>query len=64
MEIRIPYSEIGSSQTITPVMKRILANRFGDVNAIHRYEVVKLEDDDSRRVRVVTLKPRTYVVMG
>lgn len=64
MEIRIPYSRISNAQTITPVVKRILAERLGDANAIHRYEVVKLEDDDSRHVRVVTLKPKTYVVMG
>lgn len=60
MEIRIPYSEIGSSKTITPVIARILANKFGEANAIHRYDVVKLEDDDSLKVRVVTLKPKTY----
>lgn len=64
MEIRIPYSQISNAQTITPVMKRILADKFGDANAIHRYDVVKMEDDDSRHVRVVTLKPKQYFVMG
>lgn len=64
MEIQIPYSQINNSRTITPIMTKILADRLGDGNAIHRYEVVKMEDDDDRRVRIVTLKPRTYVVMG
>ncbi len=64
MEIRIPYNEISNSQTITGRIARILADRFGDANAIHRYEVVKMEDDDARRVRVITVKPKTYVVMG
>lgn len=64
MEIRIPYSQISSAQTITGVIGRILAHKFGEANAMHRYEVVKLEDDDAKRVRVVTLKPKTYVVMG
>lgn len=64
MEIRIPYSQIGSASHITARMKRILADRFGDPNAMHRYEVVKLEDDDRKQERVLTLRPRTYVVMG
>lgn len=64
MEIRIPYSQIGNSKTITNVIARILAYKLGDANAIHRHEVVKMEDDDSRHVRVVTVKPKTYVVMG
>lgn len=64
MEIRIPYSRIGNAQTITGVMKRILADRFGEANALHRYEVVKMEDDDAKKERIVTLKPRTYFVMG
>ena len=64
MEIRIPYDKIRSSIAITPVIQRILAERFGEANALHRYDVVKLEDDEDRRVRVLTLKPKTYVVMG
>lgn len=64
MEIRIPYNRINNSQTITPVIKRVLAEKFGEPNAMHRYEVVKMEDDDQRQVRVITLKPKTYVVMG
>jgi|CXWL01.1.fsa_nt_gi hypothetical protein len=64
MELRIPYKQIGNAQTITPIMTRLLADRLGDANAIHRYEVVKMEDDDDRQVRVVTVKPKTYVVMG
>lgn len=64
MEIRIPYNQIGSASLITARMKRILADRFGEANALHRYEVVKMEDDDAKQERILTLRPRTYVVMG
>ncbi len=64
MEIQIPYSEIRDAQQITRVIKTKLAHKFGDPNAIHRWDVTKLEDDDSKRVRVITLRPKTYFVMG
>jgi hypothetical protein len=64
MELRIPFDQIRSSQSITPIVRRLLAEKFGDANAIHRYDVVKLEDDEDLRIRVLTLKPKTYVVMG
>lgn len=57
MEIRIPYSEIDNSTTITGKMDRIFRERGLDMS---RHEVVKLEDDPSRRVRVLTIKPKTY----
>lgn len=63
MEIRIPYHKIRSSQSITPVIQRVLAERFGEAHAIHRYDVVKMEDDDGLKVRVITLKPKTYHVL-
>ena len=59
MEIRIPYSEIDNSQTITARMTRIFAERGLDMA---RHEVVKLEDDHSKKVRVLTIKPKTYVI--
>lgn len=64
MELRIPYNEIRDSQQITQVIKTKLAHKFGDANALHRWEVTKLEDDDSKRIRVITLRPKTYFVMG
>lgn len=59
MEIRIPYSEIDDSQSITPRMDRIFKERGLDLS---RHEVVKLEDDPDRRVRVLTIRPKTYVI--
>lgn len=61
MEIRIPYSEIDDSQTITQVMDRVFKRKGLDLS---RHEVVKLEDDRDRRVRVLTIKPKTYVCLG
>lgn len=60
MEIRIPYDRIDNSQTITPIMERIFRQRGLDMS---RHEVVKLEDDPDRRERVLTIRPKTYVVM-
>jgi hypothetical protein len=61
VEIRIPYQKIDDSQTITPVMERIFRQRGLDMS---RHEVVKLEDDPDRRERVITIRPKTYIVMG
>lgn len=57
MEIRIPYSEIDNSTTITGKMDRIFRERGLDMS---RHEVVKLEDDPKKRVRVLTIKLKTY----
>lgn len=61
MEIRIPWDRLGSSQTITPIMTRIFREKGLDLS---RHEVTKLEDDPDRRERVLTIRPKTYVVMG
>ena len=59
VEIRIPYSQIDNSQTITQRMDRIFKERGLDMS---RHEVVKLEDDPGKRVRVLTIRPKTYVI--
>lgn len=59
MEIQIPYSEIADSQTITRRMDRIFRERGLDLS---RHEVVKLEDDPGKRVRVLTIRQKTYVI--
>jgi hypothetical protein len=42
-------------------MERIFRQRGLDMS---RHEVVKLEDDPDRRERVITIRPKTYIVMG
>jgi hypothetical protein len=59
VEIVIPYSQIDNSQTITGVMDRIFKARGLDMS---RHEVVKLENDPDKRVRVLTIRPKTYVI--
>lgn len=58
MEIRIPYQKIRSSQTITCEMDRIFKAHGLDLS---RHEVVKLEDDPDRQVRILTIRPKLYV---
>lgn len=59
MEIVIPYSHIDNSQTITGVMDRIFKARGLDMS---RHEVVKLENDPDKKVRVLTIRPKTYII--
>ena len=59
MEIVIPYSRINNSQTITPIMDRIFKERGLDMS---RHEVVKLENDPDKQVRVLTIRPKTYII--
>lgn len=59
MEIRIPFSQIDNSQTITGVMERIFKERGLDMS---RHEVVKLENDYDKQVRVLTIRPKTYFI--
>ena len=59
MEIQIPYRDLDDSQTITAVMRRVFRQRGLDLD---RHEVVKLEDDPDKRVRVLTIRPKTYVI--
>lgn len=59
MEIVIPYKEIDNSQTITGVMDKIFKKRGLDMS---RHEVVKLENDPDKQVRVLTIRPKTYFI--
>lgn len=59
MEIRIPYHKISNSQSITPVMDRLFKERGLDLS---RHEVVKLEDDPDKQERVLTIRPKTYIL--
>lgn len=59
MEIVIPYSKIDNSQTITGVMDRIFKERGLDMS---RHEVVKLENDPDKQVRVLTIRPKIYII--
>ena len=62
IEIRIPHSEISDSRTITSVNRREMQKR--DLN-IHQHEVVKLEDDHSRRERVLKVRKfGTFIDLG
>ena len=58
MEIKVPYKQINHSQTITQEMDGIF-KRLGLDMA--RHEVVKLEDDPDRQVRVLTIRRRTFI---
>ena len=52
-EVKIPFSEISNSQTITRVNER----KFKEQGlSIHRHEVEKIEDDHSRGERVMRIK--------
>ncbi len=57
MEIRIPWARISNSQSITPIMTQIFKQRGLDLS---RHEVVKLEDDQGRKERVLTIRLKTY----
>ncbi len=59
MEIVIPYSQIDNSQTITGVMEKIFRQKGLDMS---RHEVVKLENDPDKKVRVLTIRPKVYVI--
>jgi hypothetical protein len=56
-EVRIPYSEINDSQTITRVNERKFKEQGLD---IHRHEVEKIEDDHGRQERVLKIKNTKY----
>lgn len=59
MEIVIPFSKLDNSQTITGVMDRIFKEKGLDMS---RHEVVKLENDYDKKVRVLTIRPKTYFI--
>ena len=59
MEIVIPFSKLDNSQTITGVMDRIFKEKGLDMS---RHEVVKLENDYDKQVRVLTIRPKTYII--
>jgi intein-encoded DNA endonuclease-like protein len=60
MEIVIPFDKLNNSQTITPIMDRIFKERGLDMS---RHEVVKLVDDPDKKVRVLTIRPKTYIII-
>lgn len=65
MEIRIPHSQLHDFGQNTDVVRKAIAAKFeGDLKAIHRYDVTKMEDDHEKGVRILTLKPKSYFVMG
>ena len=58
-EIRIRVDgEYLDPQKITRINRRLLAEHFGDENAIHRYEVVDIQDDYARKERVLKVQPK------
>lgn len=62
IEVRIPHEKILDSRTITKVNKQALRDK--GLN-IHRHEVVKLEDDNSRGERVLKVrKIGTFIDLG
>ena len=56
-EVKIPFSEISNSQTIT----RVNEKKFKEQGLnIHRHEVEKIEDDHSRGERIMRIKNTKY----
>jgi hypothetical protein len=56
-EIQIPFEEISDSQTITQVNESKFKEQGLDM---HRHEVEKLEDDHSKKKRVLRIKNTKY----
>jgi hypothetical protein len=60
-EIRIPHSEIDSSDKITDATIRHFEKHGLD---IHKHEVVKLTDDFNRKERILEIHNRQFFVIG
>jgi len=61
-ELRIPHDTIAHPQRVTAVNVRTFKEHGLD---IHHHEVVDLEDDHSKAVRVLKVRgPVTYVDLG
>ena len=60
-EIRIKFDEIRDPRKVTGAVREAM----GDKNALHRYEVDRMEDDEKRGERIITMQPkRTFVGFG
>lgn len=60
-EIKIPFSDISNSQTITQKTDEIF--KANDVN-IHQHEVIDLQDDFKRQERILKIKNMKFFIVG
>ena len=64
-EIRIKFDEIRDPRKVTGAVREAMAQAMGDKNELHRYEVDRMEDDEKRGERIITMQPkRTFVGFG